>query len=78
MEPPRSPCFKDTTLGLAPPSANPRFAPETKKQIKNMVKSIARDKGVLRKDGISDGWFRGFMERQLKLRLHNGDKTTFV
>ena len=43
-----------------------------------MVESAARDKGVLRKDRISDGWFRGFMERQPQLMLHKGDKTSFV
>ena len=36
------------------------------------------DKRVLRKDRISDGWFRGFMERQPQLRLRKGDKTSFV
>ena len=51
---------------------------KTKKQIKNMVESAARDKGVLRKGRISDGWFRGFMERQPQLRLRKGDKTSFV
>ena len=51
---------------------------KTKKQIKNMVESAACDKGVLRKDRISDGWFRGFMERQPQLRLRKGDKTSFV
>ena len=35
---------------------------KTKKQIKNMVEYLACDKGVLRKDRISDGWLRGFME----------------
>ena len=29
---------------------------KTKKQIKGMVESAARDKGVLRKESISDGW----------------------
>ena len=43
-----------------------------------MVKSTDCDKGVLRKDRISDGWFRGFMKRQPQLRLHKGDKTSFV
>ena len=43
-----------------------------------MVESAARDKGVLRKDRIGDGWFRGFMERQPQLRLRKGDKTSFV
>jgi len=36
---------------------------KTKKLIKNMVESAARDKGVLRKGRISDGWFHCFMEQ---------------
>ena len=51
---------------------------KTKKQIKSMVESAARDKGVLRKRKITDGWFRRFMERQTQLRLRKGDKTAFV
>ena len=30
---------------------------KTKKQIKGMAESAALDKGVLRKERISDGWF---------------------
>ena len=48
---------------------------KTKKQIKHMVESAARDKGVLRKERISDGWLPCFMERQPQLRLRKGDKT---
>ena len=51
---------------------------KTKKQIKSMVESAARDKGVLGKRKITDGWFRRFMERQPQLRLRKGDKTAFV
>ena len=35
---------------------------KTRKQVMNLVESIARDKGVLRKQKISDGWFRHFLE----------------
>jgi len=36
------------------------------------------EKRVLRKERISDGWFRRFLERQPQLRLHKGDRTLFV
>ena len=43
-----------------------------------MVESAARDKGVLWKERISVEWFCSFMERQPQLKLHKGDKTSFV
>ena len=51
---------------------------KTKKQIKSMVESAARDKEVLRKRKITGGWFHRFMERQPQQRLRKGDKTAFV
>ena len=51
---------------------------KTRKQVLNLVESTACDKGVLRKQKISDGWFRRFIERQPKLTLHKGDRTAFV
>ena len=41
----------------------------TKKQVKFLPEMVAKDKGVLRStskhkaDKVSDGWFRGFMQR---------------
>ena len=43
-----------------------------------MGESAARDKGVLRKERISDGWFHSFMERLPQLRLCKGDRASFV
>ena len=51
---------------------------KTRKQVMNIAESTARDKGILRKKKISDGWFRCFIERQLNLSLHKGDRTAFV
>ena len=45
----------------------------TRKQIKAMVEQTAREKQVLRKQKISDGWFRRFLERQPHLCLRKGD-----
>ena len=44
----------------------------------NIVESTARDKGILKKQKISDGWFRRFIKRQSKLTLRKGDCTAFV
>jgi len=49
---------------------------KTKKQIKGMAESAARDKGVLRKGRISDGWFHYFIKMQPRLRLRKGNKTS--
>ena len=51
---------------------------KTRKQVMNIVESTARDKGILKKQKISDGWFRRFIERQPKLALRKGDRTAFV
>ena len=51
---------------------------KTRKQVLNLVESTARDEGVLRKQKISDGWFRRFIEQQPKLTLRKGDCTAFV
>ena len=51
---------------------------KTKKQIKAMVEKTARDKNTLRKEKISDGWFRRFLERQPHLSLRKGDRTAAI
>ena len=51
---------------------------KTKKQVKSIAEKAARDKKLLRKSMISDGWFRRFIERQPQLSLRKGDKTAFL
>ena len=51
---------------------------KTRKQVLNIVESTAREKGLLRKRRISDGWFQHFIERQPQLSLCKGDSTAFV
>lgn len=51
---------------------------KTRKQIKNIAESVARDKGILKSKRISDGWFRRFLERQPHLCLRKGDPTANV
>ena len=43
-----------------------------------MVEQTAREKQVLRKQKISDGWFRRFLERQPHLCLRKGDRIAAV
>jgi len=42
------------------------------------VKATAQEKGSLRKNKISQGWFRHFIERQPHLALRKSDHTAFV
>lgn len=51
---------------------------KTRKQIKGLVESVVRDKGLTRVKKISDGWFRRFMQRQSQLSLRKGDPTANV
>ena len=51
---------------------------KTRKQVKTLVETAAREKGVLKKNRLTDGWFRRFLERQPQLTLRKGDQTAFV
>lgn len=51
---------------------------KTKKEVKLLVENVAREKGVLKKDKVTDGWYRRFAERQPKLSLRKGDATAHV
>ena len=42
------------------------------------MEAVAREKGVLRGEKITDGWFRRFLERRPKLSLRRGDATANV
>ncbi len=46
--------------------------------VKTIVEGVAREKGVLKKDRVSDGWWRRFLERQPLLLLRTGDATADV
>jgi len=48
---------------------------KTRKQVLAIAEKVARDKEVLRKDKISEGWWRKFLERQEDLALRKGDNT---
>jgi len=51
---------------------------KTRKQVLKIVESTAKEKGLLRKHRISDGWFRRFIERQPQLGLRKCDSTAFM
>ena len=42
---------------------------KTRKQVNMTVEMVAKSKGVLRKDKISNGWWRRFVERQPEVSL---------
>ena len=45
---------------------------QTRKQIMTIAENVAKDKGTLRKDRISQGWYEKFMERQTYLSICQG------
>ena len=49
-----------------------------RQQIKGIAEKVAEEKGVLRSQYISDGWWRRFLARQPKLALRRGDSTGHV
>ena len=51
---------------------------KTRKEVKIIVAAVAREKVVLWGEKISDGWFRGFLERSPNLSLRRGDATANV
>jgi len=51
---------------------------KTRKEVMGIAEATAQEKGLLRKNKISQGWFRRFIERQPHLALRKGDRTAFV
>jgi len=48
---------------------------KTRKEVMRIVETHAKDKGLLRKDSITQGWWRNFISRQGDLALRKGDNT---
>jgi len=48
---------------------------KTRKKINRWAENVAREKETLRKEKISNGWWRRFIERQSQLSLHQADST---
>ena len=51
---------------------------KTRGQVMKIVQHVAKEKGVLRKEKISAGWFRRFRERQPDVSLRKGDSMALV
>ena len=51
---------------------------KTRKQVNMKVETIAKAKGILRKDKISNGWWIRFIERQPELSLRRADSTAHI
>ena len=51
---------------------------KTRKDVMNIVESVASSKGVLKKGSISGGWWRRFIQRQNDLVLKKGDSTAYL
>jgi len=51
---------------------------KSRQEVKGLVEKVARDKGVLKKSKVTDGWFKRFLERQPTLSLRKGDATANV
>ena len=51
---------------------------KSRKDIMCIAQSAVESKGLLRKDVISNGWWRRFIERHNRLSLRKGDSTAYV
>jgi len=51
---------------------------KTRKDVLGIVQSTASDKGLLRSERVTEGWWRRFLERQPKLSLRQGDSTAHI
>ena len=51
---------------------------KTRKDVMHIAEAVATEKGVLRKDRISQGWWNRFFDRQEQLTLWCGDNTAHV
>jgi len=47
-----------------------------RKKVNRMAENVAREKGTLQKEKISNEWWRTSIERQLQLSLSQADSTT--
>jgi hypothetical protein len=51
---------------------------KTRREVKMITEKVAKEKNLLRKERVTDGWWRRFMERQPELSLRRGDPTAHV
>ena len=51
---------------------------KTRRDVLHIVEAVAKDKGVLKKENVSHGWWAQFLQRQGDLSLRHGDSTATV
>ena len=51
---------------------------KTRYEVMRIVEGVAKQKGVLRGEQISHGWWQRFLDRNLSLSLRSGDSTAGV
>ncbi len=51
---------------------------KTRREVKGIIEKVAIEKNMLRKERVTDGWWRRFLERQPQLSLRRGDATAHV
>ncbi len=51
---------------------------KTRRQVQLIVEKIAKEKGTLKTNRISNGWWQQFLERNPSVRLRSGDATSYV
>ena len=51
---------------------------KTRKDVLLIAESVSKDKGVLKKECITSGWWNKFLKRQGDLSLRHGDSTAHV
>ena len=51
---------------------------KTRRDVMCIAQSVAADKGVLKGNKITEGWWRRFLQRQPDLSLQRGDTTAHV
>ena len=51
---------------------------KTRKDVLGIVQSTASDKGLLRSECVTEGWWQRFLERQPRLSLRQGDNTAHI
>ena len=51
---------------------------KTRREVKCIAEAVAKEKGALKADRISDGWWRRFLSRNPSVSLRSGDATAHV
>lgn len=51
---------------------------KTRQEIKIIAENLVREKGILRRGKITNGWWQVFLKRNPKIRLRHGDSTAHV